>query len=151
MNRSIYGGSTMVLLARFNPAEVREAFERAAGGLVGKGYGLTEAAPVTHGNPLGRMKKRPIGVPCPGTDAGDEANQLLPPGCMGELVVRGPQVMASYGNRPDETALVSASSSASKTCSSQAPCRRSPSPVWARKSRCRTDDQEEGRPPWPPP
>jgi acyl-CoA synthetase (AMP-forming)/AMP-acid ligase II len=47
----------MVLLARFDPAEVREAFERAAGGLVVEGYGLTEAAPVTHGNPLGRTKK----------------------------------------------------------------------------------------------
>jgi long-chain acyl-CoA synthetase len=109
MNRSIYGGSTMVLLARFDPAEVREAFERAAGGLVVEGYGLTEAAPVTHGNPLGRTKKGTIGVPCPDTDAAivdDEANRLLPPGCMGELVLRGPQVMAGYWNRPDETALV---------------------------------------------
>jgi long-chain acyl-CoA synthetase len=91
MNRSIYDGSTMVLLTRFNPAEVREAFERATGGLVVEGYGPTEAAPVTHGNSLGRIKKGPIGVPCPDTDADDEANRLLPPGCMGELVVRGPQ------------------------------------------------------------
>jgi acyl-coenzyme A synthetase/AMP-(fatty) acid ligase len=91
MNRSIDGGSTRVLLARFDPAEVREAFERAAGGLVVEGYGLTEAAPVTHGNPLGRTKNGPIGVPGPDTDADDEANRLLPPGCMGELVVRGPR------------------------------------------------------------
>ena len=45
-------------------------------------------------------------MPCPDTDADDEANRLLPPGCMGELVVRGPQVTAGYWNRADETALV---------------------------------------------
>ena len=90
-------------------AEVRAAFERAAGGHVVEGYGLTEASPVTHTNPLGRPKLGTIGVALPDTDAAivdRETGAPLPPGSIGEVVVRGPQVMRGYWNRPDETALV---------------------------------------------
>ncbi len=82
------------------PVEVQEAFEKLTRGRLVEGYGLTEAAPVTHANPLyGVRKVGSIGVPIPNTDAkivdlitGDE----LPPGQIGELVVRGPQVMQGY-------------------------------------------------------
>jgi long-chain acyl-CoA synthetase len=74
-----------------------------------EGYGLSEASPVTHVNPLGEGN-RPgtIGLPLPDTDARimDQATGLeeLPVGSVGELVVRGPQVMKGYFNNPAETA-----------------------------------------------
>jgi long-chain acyl-CoA synthetase len=82
------------------PVEVQEAFEKLTRGRLVEGYGLTEAAPVTHANPLyGVRKVGTIGVPLPNTDAriidivtGDD----LPPGKIGELLVRGPQVMKGY-------------------------------------------------------
>jgi long-chain acyl-CoA synthetase len=90
------------------PAEVQDSFERATGGRVVEGYGLTEASPVTHTNPLGRPRLGTIGVPYPDTEAAivDEAGRRLGPGEAGELVVRGPQVMQGYWHRPEETAQV---------------------------------------------
>ncbi len=91
------------------PREVQESFKRAAGGEVVEGYGLTEASPVTHSNPLGRYKSGTVGVPYPDTEAAivDRATgERLPPGQAGELIVRGPQVMRGYWNRPEETAQV---------------------------------------------
>jgi len=75
-----------------------------------EGYGLSEASPVTHCNPLdGRARVGSIGLPLPDTEARivDEATgqQELPIGEVGELVVRGPQVMKGYFNNPAETAL----------------------------------------------
>ncbi|WP_274654986.1 long-chain-fatty-acid--CoA ligase [Paenibacillus humicola] len=87
--------------------EVQERFEALTGGRLVEGYGLTEASPVTHANPIWASRKNgTIGVPLPGTDAGiadPESGERLPPGKIGELVVKGPQVMAGYWNRPEET------------------------------------------------
>lgn len=94
------------------PAEVATEFERLThGGKVVEGYGLTEAAPVTHCNPiLGRRKVGTIGVPFPDVDAKivdlETGTRDLPVGEVGELVVRGPNVMDGYWNAPVETALV---------------------------------------------
>jgi len=92
------------------PVEVQESFEKLTKGKIVEGYGLTEASPVTHVNPLyGMHKAGSIGVPLPGTDArivDMTTGESLPFGKEGELCVRGPQVMAGYWNAPDETARV---------------------------------------------
>lgn len=91
------------------PAEVQARFEQITGGRLVEGYGLTEASPVTHVTPIGGLRKPgSIGVPVPDTDAQivdlETGARTVLPGEVGELVVRGPQVMAGYWNRPDETA-----------------------------------------------
>lgn len=91
------------------PAEVQEAFERLTRGRVVEGYGLTEASPVTHAHPL-TARRRPgsIGVPLPATEArivDPRTGAELPPGEVGELAVRGPQVMLGYWHAAEETAL----------------------------------------------
>jgi len=71
-----------------------------------EGYGLTETSPLTHANPIARPRPGSIGVPLPDTDARivDEAGREVAPGGTGELLIRGPQVMLGYWNRPRETA-----------------------------------------------
>jgi long-chain acyl-CoA synthetase len=90
------------------PIEVQEGFERITKARLVEGYGLTEAGPVTHANPLGNRQRHGfIGLPLPSTDARivDMASGAdLPPGQVGELLVRGPQLMQGYWNRPHETA-----------------------------------------------
>ena len=93
------------------PREVQSRFEELTGAKLVEGYGLTEASPVTHCNPLeGERRPGSIGVPLPSTDAAifDQENgtRQLEPGEIGELAVRGPQVMQGYWRRPDETAQV---------------------------------------------
>lgn len=91
------------------PREVQEAFETRTGGKVVEGYGLTEASPVVICNPLHRSKPGKIGLPFPDTEIKlvyRESEETVPPGEAGELLVRGPQVMQGYWNRPDETAKV---------------------------------------------
>ena len=82
------------------PIEVQEAFEKLTRGRLVEGYGLTEASPVTHANPLeGVRKVGSIGIPIPNTDAKIVdlmTGEDLPPGQIGELVVKGPQVMQGY-------------------------------------------------------
>ncbi len=82
------------------PVEVQEAFEKLTRGRLVEGYGLTEAGPVTHSNPLyGLRKVGSIGVPLPNTDARIVdilTGRELPAGQVGELLVRGPQVMQGY-------------------------------------------------------
>lgn len=94
------------------PVEVQEAFEKLTHGRLVEGYGLTEASPVTHANPLYGMRKvGSIGVPIPNTDAriidlitGED----LPPGHIGELLVRGPQIMQGYWKEADSDETESA-------------------------------------------
>ena len=91
------------------PVEVQQKFEELTGGKLVEGYGLTESSPVTHANLLwdGERVKGSIGIPWPDTDAeirSLETDEPLPPGEIGELVVKGPQVMKGYWNRPEETA-----------------------------------------------
>ncbi len=73
-----------------------------------QGYGLTETSPVATLNPFQRPKREAIGVPVPGTDVRfvDGEGRDLPFGEIGELLVKGPQVMQGYWQRPDETAKV---------------------------------------------
>ncbi|HEY7848670.1 MAG TPA: long-chain fatty acid--CoA ligase, partial [Ktedonobacterales bacterium] len=92
------------------PAEVQRRFEAVSGAKLVEGYGLTEASPVTHCNPVyGDQRNGTIGLPMPNTDAAilaPETWDILPQGQQGEIAVRGPQVMQGYWNRPDETANV---------------------------------------------
>lgn len=87
------------------PVEVQEAFEKVARCRLVEGYGLTEASPVTHINPLeGLRKVGSIGIPIPNTDAkivDIVTGQGLPACRIGELAVKGPQVMERYWNSPD--------------------------------------------------
>jgi len=93
------------------PTAVAQRFAEITGGAtLVEGYGLTEASPVTHANPL-RGERRPgsIGLPIPDTDCKivdlEDPERVLGPGERGELCVRGPQVMLGYWRRPEETAL----------------------------------------------
>ena len=90
------------------PVEVAQEFERITGGKVVEGYGLSEASPVTHANPIwGNRKFGSIGIPFPDTDAkivDPDTGETLSQGEVGELAVKGPQVMKGYWNRPQETA-----------------------------------------------
>ena len=90
------------------PVEVQESFEKLTRGRLVEGYGLTEASPVTHSNPLkGERRVGSIGIPMPSTSARIvdlRTGEALPQGEVGELEVRGPQVMQGYWKRPDETA-----------------------------------------------
>ena len=76
-----------------------------------EGYGLTEASPVTHINPpTGSPKVGSIGLPLADTEARivdlDNGEREVAVGEVGEIAIRGPQVMKGYWNKPEETALV---------------------------------------------
>ena len=90
------------------PPEVQRHFQQVTGARLVEGYGLSEASPVTHCNPLGEDHLGTIGVPLPSTDARivDEATEteVVPVGERGVLCISGPQVMKGYWNMPDETA-----------------------------------------------
>jgi long-chain acyl-CoA synthetase len=83
------------------PVEVQESFEKLTKGRLVEGYGLTEASPITHANPLGKNRKvGTIGLPVPSTQAAvvdlKRGRKEVEPGQIGELAVRGPQVMMGY-------------------------------------------------------
>ncbi len=89
--------------------EVQERFEHLTKARIVEGYGLSEASPVTHCNPVfGRRKMGSIGLPFPDMDAMivdlETGEKAMPVGETGELVVKGPQVMKGYWNKPEETA-----------------------------------------------
>jgi len=88
------------------PVEVQEAFEKITRSRLVEGYGLTEASPATHLNPLeGVRRVGSIGIPIPNTDAKIVdlmTREDLPAGQVGELVVKGPQIMQGYWNPTDE-------------------------------------------------
>lgn len=111
------------------PLEVQDNFEELTGSVIIEGYGLSEATPVVHGNPIAGFRKQgTIGLPFPDTDIKimdkETGTRELPPlpfavaetgglteeqaeeadACTGELVVKGPQVMRGYKNKPQETA-----------------------------------------------
>ncbi|BDG16804.1 long-chain-fatty-acid--CoA ligase [Thermus brockianus] len=88
------------------PVEVAKRFEEITGARLIEGYGLSEASPVTHSNPVeGVVKKGSIGMPLPSVEAKvvDEGGKEVPLGEVGELIVKGPNVMKGYWNRPEET------------------------------------------------
>ncbi len=90
------------------PIEVQEAFEKLTRGRLVEGYGLTEAGPATHANPLyGKRKIGSIGVPFPSTEARVvdlvTGNKEVMVGQIGELAIRGPQVMMGYWEDHDAT------------------------------------------------
>jgi long-chain acyl-CoA synthetase len=88
---------------------VAERWKQATGVPIIEGYGLTETSPIVLANPLNIDDwTGTIGMPLPSTRATvlDEDGNELPLGEVGEICVRGPQVMKGYWNRPDETAQV---------------------------------------------
>ena len=97
--------------AAANPRAVAEAWEEATGGVIIEGYGMTESAPITLGNPIS-PERRPgaLGVPFPSTDVRivdpEDPDTELPQGQVGELLVRGPQVFVGYWENPEETDAV---------------------------------------------
>jgi long-chain acyl-CoA synthetase len=88
---------------------VAERWKARAGVPLVEGYGLTECAPVAIANPVTVAEwSGQIGVPLPSTEAAilDDDGSSLPPGQVGEICLRGPQVMRGYWRRPEETAQV---------------------------------------------
>lgn len=91
--------------------EVQRQFEALTGGKLVEGYGLSEAAPVTHANPIhGKRKPGSIGLPFPDTEVKvvdiETGTQPLPIGEVGELIVQGRQVMQGYWQKSEETNAV---------------------------------------------
>jgi long-chain acyl-CoA synthetase len=94
------------------PVEVQKKFEELTRGRLVEGYGLTETSPVTHVNPLddpGKNRPGSIGIPVSDTDAKivdlETGEHDLSLGEAGELVIRGPQVMVGYWNKPEENKM----------------------------------------------
>src|ERR1051325_2959742 len=88
---------------------VADRWKQVTGTTLIEGYGLTETAPAATANPLNLDEYTgSIGVPMPSTDIEirDDADRPLAIGETGEICIRGPQVMAGYWQRPDETAKV---------------------------------------------
>jgi long-chain acyl-CoA synthetase len=89
--------------------ETKDKFEALTGGKLCEGYGLSEAPTATHCNPIyGENRAGSIGLPFPDVDCRiislDDEVTPLKPGEVGELVIKGPQVMKGYHNMPTETA-----------------------------------------------
>ena len=89
--------------------ETKEKFEALTGGKLVEGFGMSEAPTATHCNPLfGKNPPGSIGLPLPDVDCRiislDDEVTVLPAGEIGELVIKGPNVMKGYHNMPTETA-----------------------------------------------
>ncbi len=101
LKRCISGGGPL-------PVEVKDKFEQLTGCILVEGYGLTETSPVVTCNPLyGNNKRGSIGLPLPGTILEvidkDDKRTPLKVGEIGEICIRGPQVMQGYLDKPEET------------------------------------------------
>jgi long-chain acyl-CoA synthetase len=97
------GGGAPVQLA------VAKRWKEITGCVLSEGYGLTETSGAVSINPPGLQQHTgTTGLPIPGTEVEirDEVERVLPQGAVGQVFVRGPQVMAGYWQRPDETAKV---------------------------------------------
>ena len=93
------------------PVDVLQKFEALTGARIVEGFGLTETSPVSHINPMRTVRKvGSVGIPFIETDSKivdlETGTHDLLPGEDGELVIKGPQVMRGYWNKPEETALV---------------------------------------------
>lgn len=96
------------------PPQVQSEFMQITGGFLAEGYGLTEASPVTHCNPVDKTMRTvrvgSIGLPLPDTNARivdvETGKKTLEPGKTGEIAIKGPQVMKGYWRNPKETRLV---------------------------------------------
>lgn len=89
--------------------DTAEGWEERTGVRIHEGYGMTETSAVSHLNPYGKPIIGSFGIPTPGTTAAildPESTDFLPIGEIGELVVKGPQLMKGYLNKPEETATV---------------------------------------------
>jgi long-chain acyl-CoA synthetase len=89
--------------------ETKDRFEALTGGKLVEGFGMSETPTATHCNPLnGKNPPGSIGLPLPDVDARiislEDEVTVLPPGEVGELVVKGPNIMKGYHNMPTETA-----------------------------------------------
>lgn len=90
------------------PLSVKEKFEALTGANLVEAYGLSEASPATHANPIkGLNKPGSIGIPFPDTDVRivdiETGTRDIPSGEPGELLIRGPQVMKGYWNMEKDT------------------------------------------------
>jgi long-chain acyl-CoA synthetase len=89
------------------PPEVEEQFKVVTGGQMLEAYGLTETSPCATMDPIDRPKANSIGVPLPDTDLKivdlDTGTEEMPAGEIGEIIIKGPQVMRGYWNLPTET------------------------------------------------
>ena len=92
------------------PAKIQHNFEEVTHGRLVEGYGLSEASPVTHCNPLtDNCRNGSIGLPLPGVDSAildQVTGEPLPAGMEGEIVVKGPNIMKGYWNRKNETEAI---------------------------------------------
>jgi len=92
------------------PTEIKEKWEELTGVKMILGYGLTEASPETHNSPPDRVKAGTVGIPIMDTDARivdlETGRTKLSPGEVGELMIKGPQVMKGYWRSPKETKAV---------------------------------------------
>jgi long-chain acyl-CoA synthetase len=91
------------------PPEVLKEFEERTGAIILEGYGMTEASPVTHTNPFSGVRKvGSVGMPIPDTEVKivllDDHTKPVPLGESGEIIIKGPQVMKGYWNKPEATA-----------------------------------------------
>jgi long-chain acyl-CoA synthetase len=87
--------------------ETQDQFQAVTGSTMLQAYGLTETSPCATAEPVDRPKPHSIGLPLPDTDVKivdlDTGTQELGPGEIGEIIIKGPQVMAGYWNLPTET------------------------------------------------
>jgi len=90
--------------------ETARKFQKLTGVTVTQGYGLSEASPVTNENPLRQIKIGSVGPPLPDTEEKivdlETGTKELPPGEIGEVIIKGPQIMKGYWKRPEETAEI---------------------------------------------
>lgn len=90
------------------PIEVIKRFEQLTGAVIGEGFGMSESSPSTHRNPpFAKRKVGSIGIPFPCTDCMiiDDNNTELGPNSVGELLIKGPQIMKGYWNSAEETKM----------------------------------------------